>query len=81
MDRRIMEIPNKDYFEYKRGMGKWTPDQELMWDYLSTIVDLLTKLNEKDGFTKVEDSLKTGLPPLGSGGRGVSVNNSWVRKQ
>ena len=68
------EILDKDYLEYKRGMGHWTKEQEMLWDYLTVIVNLLSHIVEnskmvqlkEDPFKKVDDSLKTGIPPMGA---------------
>ena len=64
---------DKDYFDYKRAMGKWTTDQELLWDYLQSITELLTKISQQLGDQKPEDEMLTGIPLTSKHNKNVNL--------
>jgi len=45
-----MEIQDADYFEYRIATGEWTEEQKLHWEFLLTIVKLLSNLNMNNSF-------------------------------
>lgn len=38
---------DRDFIEFKRGMGKWTEDQKLLWDFLTEIMDVMIEIKER----------------------------------
>ncbi len=42
-----MQLTQKDYLHYMKGANKWSAKDELLFNYLSTIITLLTQIVEE----------------------------------
>jgi len=74
-----MEISDKDYFEYKMAMGKWTEEQKFLWEYLSNITSLLAQILKKLPEHETEENELKAQYFMGSHGKSSSVPSKAVR--
>ena len=51
-----MPIKQKDYLQFQRAMHRWSAKDELLFNYLSTIITLLTQIVEELSRTKPKEN-------------------------
>ena len=72
-----MNTDYKDKLELMRGMGEWTPSEKMMWEYFSTVIDLLAEISDKLPADPLKDPLLAQWSPTSQGGnRGGGIPRS-----